>query len=506
MSPAQSQSGRGPAEQEQRAPVVVTFDEHNDLQDIVGNIDWFVGDGDTRDGLLLRLLDLCEGSDGGSDVIPAVELSPGRYADIHVVTEVDGMHFVLLDVTPVMQVLQRNQQVRNEMLLAQEEQFRKLLDGNSRRHEKSRLARNSLEQFRRSSELFAVLVSETRAPITLLAGHARLLARHCRADAVAMRSIAAIQHAAVCLDALSSNGLVGLGGLSAGSNQAGVLDLAQLAGTLQEMFSLQAQSQNLGFEVRLPKNGGMVEVDDLALRQILVNLIIHALEGIDGGRIVVSLTVVPDHLEVEIAAEPGGFTQAHFGPLITMADTNGFSLGGGLYLAASRQMLQRLEAMVELVPRSVGGHELWIRIPAGTVSAKPGRSLIRERVIPPALRAGESLVVVAVEAVELAATMVELLADMGVPAVAVQEGDRIEALARDGLLGALVLSDPFDGESARAWLHRSSAKTDMRVLVLSRAGETKTKMDWLQDGNRVIVAMDSDRETLQAALRAAVAG
>lgn len=505
MSPARRHAVRGPAASESQPPVVVTFDEQGDLQDIVGNIDWFVGEESTRENLLFLLLDLCEGSDEGARVIPAVELSPGRYADIHVVLEVDGMHFVLLDVTSVMQVLQRNQQGRNEMLLAQQEQFRAPKGDNVQAQEKSRLARRSLEQFRRSSELFAALVSETRGPITLLAGHARLLARHCREDATAMRSIAAIQHAVVCLDALSSNGLVGLGGLSSGSGQVGVLDLAPLAAMLQETFWLQAQGRSLGFEIKLPKDGAMVEVDDLALRQILVNLLIHAFEGIDEGRIEVSLTTVSDHLEIEIASEPAGFSQGHFGPLITMVDAPGLSLGGGLYLAASRRLLQQLEAVVELVPRAVGGYELWVRIPARKVSAKPGKKLIRERVLPPGLSEGESLVVVAIEAAELAATMVELLADMGVPAVAVQEGERIEALARDGALATLVLSDPFDGESAKTWLHRFDMKMDARVLVLSRAEEIKAKMDWMQDGGWVIAAMDSDRETLQAALRATVA-
>lgn len=506
MSPARHHAAREPTAREPQPPVVVTFDEQGDLQDIVGNIDWFVVEGDSRENLLFHLLDLCEGSNEGARVIPAVELSPGRYADIHVVTEVDGMHFVLLDVTSVMQVMQQNQQVRNDLLLAQEENFRTLQGGASQRHEKSRLARNSLEQFRQSSELFAALVSETRAPITLLAGHARLLARHCHADAAAMRSIAAIQHAVVCLDALSSNGLVGLGGLSSSTGQVGTLDLAPLAAMLQEMFSLQAQARGLGFEVNLPKGGAMVEVDDLALRQTLVNLLIHAFDGIEEGRIVVSLSVLSDHLEVEIAAEPSGFAQVHFGPLITMADAPGSSLGGGLYLAASRRLLQQLDSVVELVPRAIGGYELWIRMPAPSVTAKLGRRLIKEQVLPPTLHKGEALVVVAVEDAKLAATTVELLADMGVPAVAVHEGARIKALAREGLLATLVLSDPFDGESAHTWVRRCCSKSKARVLTLSQAEEIKVKKGWLQDGSRFVTAMDSDRETLRDALRATVEG
>lgn len=44
-----------------RPPVVVTFDEHGDLMDVVGDIDWFVAGEDTRQDIFLRLQDLRQG-------------------------------------------------------------------------------------------------------------------------------------------------------------------------------------------------------------------------------------------------------------------------------------------------------------------------------------------------------------------------------------------------------------------------------------------------------------
>ena len=96
-----------------RPPVVVTFDQDGEVLDVVGDIDWFVAGGDTRQDIYQRLQDLRAGGQGAPDIIPAMQLSQGRYADVHIVAEEDSRHFVLLDATELMQVMRRNQQASN---------------------------------------------------------------------------------------------------------------------------------------------------------------------------------------------------------------------------------------------------------------------------------------------------------------------------------------------------------------------------------------------------------
>ena len=493
-------SGSAPATA--RPPVVVTFDEEGDVVDVVGDMDWFVAGEDTREDVYKRLHDLREGHEGTPDIIPAVELSEGRYADIHIVAEEDSRHFVLLDATEVMQVLRRNQQASNEAALlegARRRAVQKTAPGASSRA-------RPLQHFRRSSELFAELVNSTRAPLAQLAGHARLLEQRCRNDPAALRSIAAIQHAAVRLDALSTNGLVGLGELSAGTQNLGIVDLAQLAALLQETFALQAQGQGVGFEVHVPERATLIEIDTLALRQVLINLIIHALDGIEVGRLVVSLSVGTQGLEIEIACEPSGFSADHFGALVTTTDLLRSNLGGSLGLAVSQQLLLQMKAAVELVPRRAGGHEVWIRMPLNRVAGAEGELRVLELPIPPALLSGEQVAVVAVEPVATAVGLVELLVDLGVPVVSVQEVERIDALMRDDALGLLVLSSPFDGESGRDILTHVGLPPETNVMLLTSADEVPGRMGWLRDRNCVQVALDADRDTLHAALRTVLAG
>lgn len=485
-----------------RPPVVVSFGEDGEVLDVVGDIDWFVAGDDTRQDIYQRLRDLREGWDGTPDVIPAMQLSPGRYADIHIVAEQDSRHFVLLDATELMQALRRNQQASNEAALLED----------SRRRELRKSAPNAsppprpLRQFRRSAELFAELIDSARGPMAQLAGHARLLQQRCKSDPAALRSIAAIQHAAVRLDALSTNGLIGLGELTAGVGNLGIVDPSQLAGMLQETFALQAQAQGIGFEVRVPENASLIEIDTLALRQILINLIIHALEGVEAGGLVVSLSAVTQGLEIEIACEPSGFSADHFGPLVTTTDLLRSNAAGSLGLAVSQQLLQQMLARVELVPRRGGGHEVWIRLPLNRVAGAEGELRVLESSPPSALLNGEKMAVVAVEPAQCANGLAELLADLGVPGVPVQDVGRIEAMVRDGALGALVLSSPFEGRNGREILGRLELPAETKVMLLTSADEVPGRTGWVQDRNCVQVASDADRDTLHAALRSVLAG
>ena len=485
-----------------RPPVVVTLDEDGEVLDVVGDVDWFVAGDDSREDIFKRLQDLREGSEGTPEIIPAVELSQGRYADIHIVAEEDNRHFVLLDATELMQVLQRSQQAGNEGALFEDERRRAM----QKQAQSAPLRARPRQQFRRSSELFAALVNETRGPLAQLAGHARLLERRCRNDPAALRSIAAIQHAAVRLDALSSNGLVALGELTVGHQNLGIVDLSQLAALLQETFALQAQGQGIGFELHVPEHSAAIETDTLALRQILINLIIHALDGIEAGQLVVSLSADAQGLEIEIACEPSGFSAGHFGALVTTTDMLQSNAGGSLGLAVSQQLLLQMQAAVELVPRRSGGHEVWIRVPLHRVAGEGDGLRVLELAIPPAPLDGERMAVVAVEPEHRAAGLSELLVDLGVRVVSAQEIEHIDALLRENALGTLILSSPFCGKSGREILKQLELPPETNALLLTAAAEVPGKTGWLRDRNCVQVAADADRDTLHAALRTMLAG
>lgn len=484
-----------------RPPVVVTFDRDGELLDVVGDFDWFVAGGDAREDVYQRLRDLRGGGAGVPDLVQAVELSEGRYADVQVVEEGDSCHFVLRDATALMQVLQRKQQAGNEAELREARLRKALLAGATPQRTRA------LQPFRRGAELFATLADEMRAPLALLAGHAHLLGQQHRDDPAAMRSVAAIQHATVRLEAMSNNALLALGELDAGG-EPGVLELAQLAALLQQSFGLQACAQGVAFEVRLPKRGATIEVDDLALRQLLINLVIHALDGAESGTLAVSLAAAAGALEIELSHEPGGFDAQRFGALATSSDLlRQADADAGLALAASQLLLRRMKARAELVPRQAGGHELWIRVPVPRVlgervvgKGKLAHSPVREAPAA-ASRPGaeERIAVVAAESARSAETLVENLTALGVPALAVDEPARIEALLRDDAVSLLVLSAGFGGGAGRELARRLGHGTGVAMLLLD-AAEQPDETGWRRDGRHVVASPRADRDTLHAVL------
>lgn len=102
-------------------PVVVSFGERGDLLDIVGDLHAFVVAPDSIESVLQRLQDLQVGMRRREQLVPAVELSQGRYADVHIVREGGDSHYVLLDNSRVMRLLCSAQQASNELALLQRE-------------------------------------------------------------------------------------------------------------------------------------------------------------------------------------------------------------------------------------------------------------------------------------------------------------------------------------------------------------------------------------------------
>ncbi|MEP6908351.1 MAG: ATP-binding protein, partial [Pseudoxanthomonas sp.] len=210
--------------------------------------------------------------------------------------------------------------------------------------------------------------------------------------------------------------------------------------------------------------------------------------------------------EVEITCEPSGFSADHFGALVTTSNLLQSNTGGSLGLAVSQLLLLQMQAAVELVPRRGGGHEVWIRMPLSRVAGAEGELRVLELPVPTALSNGEQVAAVAVEPVEAAVGMVELLVNLNVAVVSVQETERIDALMRDGALGLLVLSSPFEGRNGREILNHLRLPPATKVMLLTAAAEIPGRMGWLRDRNCVQVASDAVRDTLHAALRTLLAG
>lgn len=344
------------------APVVVTFDSAASISDIVGDFGRFVAEDDTQEEVLQRLADVLRGC-GGVRSLPSVELSAGRYADIRIVEEEGQLHVVLLDVTDIMLSLRDSQQVENEAVLLAQKHKKEVGRQRPARPHREWVTEKASQPYRRESELLGSVVNEMRKPIAVLAGETHRLRERCKHDPVALRAIATIHSAVMQLDAASANALIGLGALTKPGLPRGEVDLLQVAATLQRSFAMQASDRGMSFDIRTPKRNAVVRIDGQSLQQVLINLVLHAMEVVDDGALIVTFSTSSKYLDIDIANEPEGFSAEHFGVLVTTTRLLQSNANGSLVLAVSQRMIQDMGGVVEMSPLQEGGYELWIRLP-----------------------------------------------------------------------------------------------------------------------------------------------
>ena len=466
-----------PPRQAPTLPVVVTLGGDDAVIDVVGDLAAFVGEGDDGEAMIARLASLTCGEGGLPERLGAVELSDGHFADVNIFFENELRHFVLRDVTAAMVALRRRQQLDHEAELDQQRAWK--ASGKSR----SGNGPPTDRVFRQGAGLVEMVSTEMREALLLLSGHVQLLSKRLHTDATALNSVAAMQHAVMRLDALSSNALIGLGELATGREQRGRIDLDGLAGFLQDSFALQAGMRGITLKLHVPEAPALIEVDDLALRRLLVNLVVHALDGMEQGELRIALATKDQHLDIEIEAEPHGLSSQRFGELVTTVDLLHSNAHGNLLLAASQALLQRLRATAELVERVQGGHALWIRIPATTTDRDAAAAL------------DARLVVVALGKHALAPRLITMLQAKGIPAIETRATDRIAALRRGGDLRALVVAGD-DAEIA------GSGQPLLRVESVV-AGEERDS--WTCDGRVVCVSATIGDDALREALEVLLA-
>lgn len=343
-----------------QSPVVVTFDEHGGVLDIVGDVEAFVGKEDTVEQMLRRLCDLLVG-EGAAETLSAVEVSQGRYADIHILSEGGIRNLVLLNASEVMQVLRMKRQKDNETLLEHRAIHRELRSSLRVHNGKELYGPNDVSF--RSGSLLGAIIREMRSPVALMCGHARFLATHLANDAAALKSVAAITDALVRLEALSTARLLRAmeSTITQSDDQGG--GLHELAVYLQDAFQLQVELRGIEFEVNIAERSLPAVVNLIALRHVLMGLVVHALDGLEQKRLVVSVLHHDKGLDVELETSPCGFQANSFGALLTTRDMLYSNPSASLSLAISQQLLNRLSATIELVAAQTSGYVLWFRIP-----------------------------------------------------------------------------------------------------------------------------------------------
>lgn len=365
-SPAPRKSNASPVS---RVPVVVTMDAEGTVKDLVGDLDQFVSGEDTSEDVFNRLRNLLAGDMGTADSLLMVELSEGCFADVGIVRENEDLHFVLSSATQLAEGIRKYQQADNEAILLQRQIVRAIRQESKGVQSNGGYKDAKALVFGARSALLSDLVNEARSSVMQIAGHSRRLEKYCSNDPDALQSLAAIARAVARLDALSVNSLATLCDTGESPGEPRLLDVDELAQTIQQTFATWVRTLGVDLELHVVK-AGSIAVDPVATRHILTNLVIHALDDPPCQRLELSLAVRPRCLEIEMECRPANFIAERFGTLTTTHDVLASDHGAAVGLAVVQQLVLQLEGTMELVPVLEGGHDLSVQLP---VRSDPSR-------------------------------------------------------------------------------------------------------------------------------------
>ncbi|WP_413626376.1 hypothetical protein [Luteibacter sp. Lutesp34] len=233
-----------------RPPVVITFNG-DDLVETFGDLAYFTHAEDSE-SLLRSLCDLLVGQGDAPPLLRAVELSSGRYADVHVVPEGDLRHLVLLDATAGVLEARQLQQMKYDALL-------------------SGLPPETEEEG----------LDDVRARLDAMTAHASVLASYCAGEPEALRAIGHIRRTSVYLEARL------LGDARPGTPSPVALD--RLIDELTALFDAEGDSGLLIDLAPVASHAVSAVVNYSRVQRLLVMLITLSLDAAEGGGVEVHL-------------------------------------------------------------------------------------------------------------------------------------------------------------------------------------------------------------------------
>ena len=327
------------------------------------NPDWHLAgleQGLTLPESLSPLLDVSEGAPEPL-VFPYVRIS-GMVIDVHVLQGEGPVELVLHDVTEAHLKEQTLQQRAHEISLLSER--RAVL--NKELEELNRellLRRQQAEKASAAKSRFIASMShEFRSPIASIMGYADLL----RTELPDSRNPRALQQASWHLLTLVENLLEqAREGDENVSLNLSRFSLDRVVDDIDALFRTQADGKNLEFIVESSPHGVEIELDELRLRQILINLISNALRYTFAGQVSFHAEHRGNTLHLYVRDTGRGIAPVDlkriFEPFTRVGEDN--SSGAGLGLTITRQLVDRMDGKLEIESKPEVGSEFHVYIP-----------------------------------------------------------------------------------------------------------------------------------------------
>lgn len=338
---------------ERAHPLVLGFDAGWRLRDVCGDAAFHGIDAAAPAASVAALQDLFIGIDVDAvHEIPFVELANGRAVHVHLLPHADGFHLVLLDADEARTAQRNQQQLANEAVLAGHAKSKAIDALKGIRGELERQRARLEEANALKNALIATMSHEFRTPLTSAFGHLRLLEQRLPADGTGIEELSAVRRSVTYLFALAENLLEYGRGEAGGSLLNPVeIDLRALRDDAEAMFRPLAAGKGLAFRSTLEADIGEKPcLDEVKLRQIVINLLSNAVRYTQRGEVALALHHANGELRIEVADTGIGiapeFQSRVFQPFNAGAQAG--SRGAGLGLSIVRRIVEQMHGTLAL--------------------------------------------------------------------------------------------------------------------------------------------------------------
>jgi signal transduction histidine kinase/ActR/RegA family two-component response regulator len=349
--------------------LLLEFDEDWHPVNLHGDALRFGFDADNALAGTLQLRDLFIGMPLDETIdLPFVQMPNGRSAHVHLLRAENGFQVLLLDAQGEYERQQAQQQTGNEAALIGYQKSKAIAQLRRIRGELEQQRNRLQEANALKNALIATLGHDFRTPLTSLFGYLHLLEKdvaNCPQSAPALR---ALRRNANYLFALAENLLEYARADTRSSLLAPVAcDLRALGAELEEMFRPMAEERGLEFSMRLQlPEADAVVLDELRVRQILVNLLANAVRYTNEGQVAVRLLWKDETLLIEVLDTGVGIAEEYqeqvFQPFNRTGQAPGS--GAGLGLSIVKRLVEQMHGTLDLRSRPGEGSRFRIVLPS----------------------------------------------------------------------------------------------------------------------------------------------
>lgn len=306
------------------------------------------------------------GLDGAVE-LPFITDSQGRSFHAHVVPSGQDFYVLLIDARRELEDVRKAQQQANEVKLLLARERRMIAELVDAKAELSLRRKEAEAESRRRGEYIATMSHEFRTPLMALAAHAERLARDAtpagKASAEAIRRIA--QQQIWLVDNLLTGAKLEAQGFAIHAEPA---DLRALIDDLSLVFAPLAAESGLSFAAFVaPSVPDLVVVDDLHLRQVLINLLGNAVKFTAAGGVTLECAYRDGRSSFTVTDTGPGIAKQDQVRLFTAFERGGEAprkAGAGLGLAITRALVEAMRGTIALDSDLGRGTRVHLEMPA----------------------------------------------------------------------------------------------------------------------------------------------